>query len=153
LLYTAAGRPPINPLDTNFGSFAISGRPYLMVSIDAAMTTKGNLGERSPSAMHEEIGLLEAEETLAQLSQAFLSSDLAKLPTVESIGQRTPERKPAGAPDLEAKHKALMEQIPAVIFIAPMDSEGLSEAYVSPQIESILGFTRKEWLGGPGVAP
>jgi hypothetical protein len=27
--------------------------------------------------------------------------------------------------------------------------EGISEAYVSPQIETVLGFTQKEWLEDP----
>jgi hypothetical protein len=65
------------------------------------------------------------------------------------ILERTRERKPGGGPDLEAKYKALAEQIPAVIFVAPLDTDGLSEAYVSPQIETILAFTQEEWLADP----
>jgi hypothetical protein len=42
----------------------------------------------------------------------------------------------------------LVEQIPAVVFMASFD-EGAGEAYVSPQIESMLGFTQQEWLGDP----
>jgi PAS domain-containing protein len=41
-----------------------------------------------------------------------------------------------------------VEQIPAVVFMASLD-QGLSEAYVSPQIESTLGFTQEEWLSDP----
>ena len=48
----------------------------------------------------------------------------------------------------DARYRALVEQIPAIVFLAPMDG-GLSEAYVSPQIETILGFTQEEWLADP----
>jgi len=48
----------------------------------------------------------------------------------------------------DARYKALIEQIPAVVFLAQMEG-GLGEAYVSPQIEAILGFTQEEWLTDP----
>jgi PAS domain S-box-containing protein len=51
-------------------------------------------------------------------------------------------------PNVEAKYRALVEQLPAVIFMAYLD-RGIGEAYVSPQIESALGFSQKEWLEDP----
>jgi PAS domain S-box-containing protein len=48
----------------------------------------------------------------------------------------------------EAKFRTLVENIPAVTFIAPLD-ENTPELYVSPQIEEMLGFTQKEWLEDP----
>jgi PAS domain S-box-containing protein len=48
----------------------------------------------------------------------------------------------------EAKFRTLVENIPAVTFIAPLD-ESLPELYVSPQIEHLLGFSQKEWLEDP----
>lgn len=45
-------------------------------------------------------------------------------------------------------YRALVEQIPAVIFVAYLD-KGISEAYVSPQIEAALGFSQEEWLDDP----
>jgi PAS domain S-box-containing protein len=41
-----------------------------------------------------------------------------------------------------------VEQIPAVIFMAFLDQD-LSEAYVSPHVETVLGFTQEEWLNDP----
>ena len=41
-----------------------------------------------------------------------------------------------------------MEQISAVVFMAFLD-KGIGEAYVSPQIEAMLGFTQEEWLNDP----
>src|SRR5258705_5659380 len=48
----------------------------------------------------------------------------------------------------EAKFRTLVENIPAVTFIAPLD-ESAPELYVSPQIEQLLGFTQREWLEDP----
>jgi PAS domain S-box-containing protein len=51
-------------------------------------------------------------------------------------------------PNLEAKYRALLEQLPAVVFMAYLD-RGIGEAYVSPQIEATLGFSQEEWLEDP----
>jgi PAS domain S-box-containing protein len=51
-------------------------------------------------------------------------------------------------PNLEARYRALVEQIPAVVFMAYLD-QGIGEAYVSPQIEAALGFSQEEWLEDP----
>ncbi len=51
-------------------------------------------------------------------------------------------------PNLEAKYRALLEQLPAVVFMAYLD-RGIGEAYVSPQIEATLGFSQSEWLEDP----
>jgi PAS domain S-box-containing protein len=48
----------------------------------------------------------------------------------------------------EARYQGLIEQIPAVTFVAQL-SGGRNEMYVSPQIESLLGFTQAEWLNDP----
>jgi PAS domain S-box-containing protein len=51
-------------------------------------------------------------------------------------------------PNLDAKYRALVEQLPAVVFMAYLD-RGIGEAYVSPQIEATLGFSQSEWLEDP----
>lgn len=48
----------------------------------------------------------------------------------------------------EAKFRTMVETIPAVTFIAPLD-DSAPEFYVSPQIEQLLGFSQKEWLEDP----
>jgi len=50
--------------------------------------------------------------------------------------------------NVEARYRAIVEQIPAVVFMAYLD-EGIGEAYVSPQIEATLGFSQREWLEDP----
>ncbi|HEX2222877.1 MAG TPA: PAS domain-containing protein, partial [Thermoanaerobaculia bacterium] len=48
----------------------------------------------------------------------------------------------------EARYRTLLEQIPAVTFMAALQ-HGLQELYVSPQIEALLGYTQQEWLQNP----
>jgi two-component system, sensor histidine kinase and response regulator len=50
--------------------------------------------------------------------------------------------------DVQLRYKTLLEQIPAVVFLAPLDS-GAGESYVSSYVESLLGYTQEEWLGDP----
>jgi len=49
---------------------------------------------------------------------------------------------------VEARYRALVEQIPAVTFMASLE-RGLSNVYVSPQIEALLGFSQEEWMSDP----
>jgi PAS domain S-box-containing protein len=51
-------------------------------------------------------------------------------------------------PTLADRYRVLVEQIPAVVFMAILDG-GISEAYVSPQVEKVLGFSQEEWLDDP----
>ena len=59
-----------------------------------------------------------------------------------------PARQDPQLPNLEARYRALVEQIPAVVFMAYLD-RGIGEAYVSPQIEESSGFSQEEWLEDP----
>jgi two-component system, NarL family, sensor histidine kinase UhpB len=47
----------------------------------------------------------------------------------------------------------LLEQIPAIVYIwsVPGGLEGMTEEYVSPQIEAVLGFAADEWMADPGL--
>ena len=53
-----------------------------------------------------------------------------------------------GHGDLHEVYRALVEQIPAVVFTSFLD-RGSNETWVSPQIEALLGFPREEWLSNP----
>lgn len=84
------------------------------------------------------VSLAEAESTLAELAGVFFLSS----------SSTAPRDKHDQGPNMEARYKVLLDQIPAVVFMAYMD-EGMGEAYVSPQIEKTLGFSQKEWLEDP----
>jgi PAS domain S-box-containing protein len=51
-------------------------------------------------------------------------------------------------PNVHEMYRTLVEQIPAVVFMAHLD-RGISDAYVSPQIEATLGYSQAEWLEDP----
>jgi PAS domain S-box-containing protein len=50
--------------------------------------------------------------------------------------------------ELEAKYKALVEQIPAIVYLSEFGAEG-EWLYISPQVERVLGYTPDEWLHHP----
>jgi PAS domain S-box-containing protein len=52
------------------------------------------------------------------------------------------------SPNLDARYRTFVEQIPGVVFMAFLD-RGITEAYVSPHIGSVLGFSQREWLDDP----
>src|SRR5438309_1706028 len=88
---------------------------------------------------------------LHRLHDARLPLARAFLPTFELPGAAaqlgaeptgsTPEPRLLNA---EARYQVLLEQLPAVTFMAAFE-QGLSEIYVSPQIEALLGYTVREW--------
>ena len=87
----------------------------------------------------------EAEALLRQMARGFLGADLPD----GRVG-RAPH-----APDdvsrgwsAERRYQMLIEEIPAVTFLASLDAEH-TDLFVSPQIESILGFSQEEWLADP----
>jgi len=50
--------------------------------------------------------------------------------------------------EAEAKYRALVEQIPAVVYLDPVDEDSDS-IYVSPQVVQLLGVSQEEWLTDP----
>ena len=50
--------------------------------------------------------------------------------------------------EAEAKYRALVEQIPAVVYLDPVD-ENSDSIYVSPQVVTLLGIDPDEWLTDP----
>jgi PAS domain S-box-containing protein len=50
--------------------------------------------------------------------------------------------------EAEARYRTLVEQLPAITYVAALDDAG-SALYVSPQIESLLGFAASEWTADP----
>jgi len=88
---------------------------------------------------------VQAENLIAELAAAFLQRR-ATVQT-ESGAEQNPPLQFSPNPE-QPMYRALVEQIPAVIFVAYLD-KGISEAYVSPQIEAALGFSQEEWLDDP----
>jgi PAS domain S-box-containing protein len=98
-------------------------------------------------ALEDTVSLAQAENILLELAAAFPFSDS---PKEQTTARSTGETNPGGValPEFDARYRTLVEQIPAVVFMAFLD-KGIGEAYVSPQIEAMLGFSQEEWLNDP----
>src|SRR5579862_2406548 len=94
--------------------------------------------------------LVQAEKALQELADVFLNQQLFNFSSDLDLTNSSVSADVTQAPllNMEAKYRALVEQIPAVVFMAYLD-KGIGEAYVSPQIEAALGFTQDEWLEDP----
>jgi PAS domain S-box-containing protein len=92
--------------------------------------------------------LSESKRALQELAEVFLQEQsLVSDSRLDSVEHETTKRE-VPLLSMEAKYRALVEQIPAVVFMAYLD-KGIGEAYVSPQIEAALGFSQSEWLEDP----
>jgi len=89
----------------------------------------------------------EAESLLIDLAAVFLSNSARQSASADSLSEDKEDQEEE-FPKADAIYRALVEQIPAVIFMAHLD-RGIGEAYVSPQIEASLGFSQEEWLEDP----
>jgi PAS domain S-box-containing protein len=92
----------------------------------------------------------EAESVLLQLAGTYAQNFLTSIGPGSLDSETATRQIPADKsfPTLEARYRALVEKIPAIVFMAYMD-RGIGEAYVSPQIEATLGFSQQEWLEDP----
>jgi PAS domain S-box-containing protein len=90
------------------------------------------------------------EDLLAKMAEALpAGGDLMQLALLLSSRVQAAGRVAQSQLSLaEARYRALVEQLPAVTFMAPLDGS-TSELYVSPQIEELLGFSAQEWLEDP----
>jgi PAS domain S-box-containing protein len=52
--------------------------------------------------------------------------------------------------DAERMYRTLVEQVPVVVYVAEFGQHG-PWRYVSPRIESMLGFSPEEWLANPAL--
>lgn len=94
----------------------------------------------------------DAEAILNELANTYLKDKdvVGSLGAVHHFFERLDQTPilDSQVPNVEAKYRALVEQLPAVVFMAYLD-RGIGEAYVSPQIEATLGFSQAEWLEDP----
>jgi PAS domain-containing protein len=70
---------------------------------------------------------------------------------IESIRDITDRRqKDQQLREAEAKYRLLIEQIPAITYTAALDGS-CTTLYISPQVESMLGFTQAEYTAEPDM--
>ncbi|HYG75153.1 MAG TPA: PAS domain-containing protein [Planctomycetota bacterium] len=99
--------------------------------------------------MNDERPTIEEAETLLQNLAALLNSNTGAAVSTSSLGHTETLAEPKTFIRMaEARYRTLVEQIPVVTFMAMLDG-GLSDAYVSPQIQIVLGYSQAEWLENP----
>jgi PAS domain S-box-containing protein len=103
--------------------------------------------EDLPLANSGREGLIHSQDIAKGLAAVFFEANRGGRQTRDAQDQDTESRSEL-LPNIEARYRILVEQIPAVVFMAFLDKE-ISEAYVSPHIESVLGFSQEEWLNDP----
>jgi PAS domain S-box-containing protein len=121
-----------------------------MVSFSWTHNPESSVSGAGSAETDSPLNATEAEEILQGLAGVFSRGNPATARRVVYPPERPNQAWAADPqlPNLEARYRALVEQIPAVVFMAYLD-RGIGEAYVSPQIEAALGFSQEEWLEDP----
>ena len=114
--------------------------------------------DTSPTAQRESVADADGQAILAELASALFPSGTGNLDQVTwpDAGKQPPDQTVQTPVELaetrrraaELRYRTLIEQIPAVTFMAVL-GEGENEIYVNPYIEALLGFTQRQWLENP----
>ena len=82
----------------------------------------------------------------------FLSEENRLLNAIARLTGRIAERLQAeeGLRQSEIKYRTLVEHIPAITYVASLDPSSTT-AYVSPQIQTILGFSQADYQADPDI--
>jgi PAS domain S-box-containing protein len=113
--------------------------------ISPSVADSGQPAAYPQSSQAAGISPADAETLLVELAAVFLCNPAQPAAPAADLIAEEPEEQ---LPNVDAIYRALVEQIPAVVFMAHLD-RGIGEAYVSPQIEASLGFSQEEWLEDP----
>jgi PAS domain S-box-containing protein len=102
-----------------------------------------------PTATHRRKG---GEEIAVSLTVAPLGGRNGEAPGALVVAADVGEarRIDARRREIEAKYRALTEQLPAVTYVHPLGERGEC-LYISPQVSSMLGYSPAEWLAQPGL--
>lgn len=98
------------------------------------------------SAPDARFSALDAVRDLLSQPEALPEGGLRALQTLSGVLRRTTEE----LNEANARYRALVEQIPAIVYTDIAD-ESMSTTYVSPQIEELLGITPEEYIADPDL--
>jgi diguanylate cyclase (GGDEF)-like protein/PAS domain S-box-containing protein len=116
------------------------------VALDDDASTRLVIARRGDTGFEpEELGLLRAMGRVLVLTLRMLRGLAAERSLREGAERERAEREHA-----EEAYRRLVERLPAIVYRAEVGEVG-AWTYVSPQIESILGFTPEEWCADPAL--
>lgn len=97
-----------------------------------------------------EIEAMRADGSTIPVELAISRVDVAGAPIFTAYVRDITERRASEREAQEAKdrYRTMVERLPAIVYVAEAGGAG-RWSYVSPQIETILGFTVEEWLADP----
>ena len=124
--------------------FGLGRLHAVSVVLEDAVPTRLVVARREQGGFDsEELGLLRAMGRVLVLTLRMLRGLAAERTLRERTEHERTEREQA-----EAAYRRLVERLPAIVYRAEVGESG-AWTYVSPQIESILGFTPAEWCADP----
>lgn len=106
------------------------GELFILRRLDSLVNATKRLARGDLAAR---IGPAYGQDEISMLARSF--DEMA-----DSLETRTTDLNRA-----EAKYRTLVEQIPMITYITPLDKTS-GTLYISPQVEAILGFSPQEWL-------
>ncbi|HVE83054.1 MAG TPA: ATP-binding protein [Myxococcales bacterium] len=105
-------------------------------------------GGASVEAVRPALGLMaEALASYELALRGYREANLELQRLTNTLEAQVEQRSSALA-EAEGRFRTLVEHIPAVTYVAPSTPSPMT-TYVSPQIQSMLGFTPEEWLMDP----
>lgn len=122
--------------------------------------SRGLLEQRRATFLERLESLPLVEEKLIRLDGKVIDVEVVGIPTtfegkpaIQGVMREITERKRAEAAlrQAEAKYRTLVEQLPAITYILEFRKEGNRVIYISPQVETFLGFTPQEWMANPNI--
>lgn len=129
-------------------------RPLIQLKDASIDFGKGNLSARVDIHSKDEIGQLSAafNKMAADLKEKDDRLQAYSQELDAKVRERTQELRNSNEQLCESvnKYRTLVEQIPAIVYIASLDERG-STLYISPQIKSLTGFSPEEWLADPAL--
>jgi PAS domain S-box-containing protein len=101
---------------------------------------------------HHEAGRTFGEPEIALLSRfahlASLALESARLYSAARDELQERRRAEAALREAEIRYRTLVEHLPLVTYISPAD-ESMGNVYVSPQVETLLGYPTQDWIENP----
>jgi len=94
-----------------------------------------------------------ARLAMAFAHQAAIAIENAKLYTTTQRQLEAEREMQRRLEEAEAGYRLLVEQLPAIVYRYSIanDDQPAGTTYISPQVESLLGYTQREWLEDPDL--